>query len=93
MFRSLKSVFGSMKTNYRLQKYFIYDEVQKIWSEKIDSIIQENTTIISLNNNIITIKTSAPTWKTELAFQKSELLLIINKHLEASQTIKDIKFI
>tara|TARA_Y100001968_G_C18919174_1_gene508957 strand:- start:17 stop:298 length:282 start_codon:yes stop_codon:yes gene_type:complete len=93
MFRSLKSALNSIQNHHRLKKYFIYDKIQKIWKQEIDSIIQENTQIINLNNNIITIQTAAPTWKTELGFQKSELLLIINKHLESRQKIKDIKFI
>ena len=59
----------------------------------MDSSICDNTQIVNLNNNIITIKTTAPSWKTELGFQKSELLLIINKHLDSQQQIKDIKFI
>ena len=93
MFRRLNSAFKEMQTNHRLKKYFIYDKVQKIWEQEIDSLICENTQIVQLNNNIITIKTAAPSWKTELGFQKSELLLIINKHLDLQQQIKDIKFI
>ena len=52
----------------------------KIWKKEIDSCIQENTKIINLNNDIITIQTSTPAWKTELGFQKSLLLIIINKN-------------
>jgi len=93
MFRSLKNVIESISKSHRLKKYFIYDKIQIIWKNEIDSRIQENTKIINLNNNIITIQTSTPTWKTELAFQKSELLVMINKNLESKQKIKDIKFI
>jgi len=93
MFRSLKKTIGDMSQSPRLKKYFIYEKIKKTWREEIDSRIQENTKIINLNNNVITIQTSAPTWKTELAFQKTELLLAINKHLKPKQKIKDIKFI
>ena len=93
MFRSLKHVIGSISKNHRLKKYFIYDKIKTIWKKEIDSKIQENTEIINLNNDIITIQTATPTWKTELAFQKTELLILINKNLESRQKIKDIKFI
>jgi len=93
MFRSLKQGINSISSNHRLKKYFIYDKIQKIWKKEIDSCIQENTKIINLNNDIITIQTSTPAWKTELAFQKSLLLIIINKNLKMRQKIKDIKFI
>jgi len=93
MFRRLNTAFEAMQRNHRLKKYFIYDKVQKIWEKEVDSLISDNTQIVQLNNNIITIKTAAPAWKTELGFQKSELLLIINKHLDSQQQIKDIKFI
>ena len=93
MFRRLSSAFKVMETNHRLKKYFIYDKVQKIWEKEVDSSICDNTQIVNFNSNVITIKTTAPSWKTELGFQKSELLLIINKHLDSQQQIKDIKFI
>ena len=93
MFRSLKKTISDMSQNPRLKKYFVYEKIKKIWAQEIDHRIQENTKIINLNNNIVTIQTSAPTWKTELAFQKTELLLVINKNLKSRQKIKDIKFI
>ena len=93
MFRRINSALETLETNPRLKKYFIYDKIQKIWKEHIDEAIQSNTQILHLNNDVVTIKTSAPTWKTELGFQKSKLILIINKHLDSKQKIKDIKFI
>ena len=93
MFRSLKNIIESASQNHRLKKYFIYNQIQMIWKKEVDTRIQDNTKIINFNNNIITIQTSTPTWKTELAFQKSELLIIINKNLQSIQKIKDIKFI
>ena len=93
MFRRINSALETLEKNQRLKKYFIYDKIQKIWKEHIDEVIQSNTQILHLNNDVVTIKTSAPTWKTELGFQKSKLILIINKHLDSKQKIKDIKFI
>lgn len=93
MFRSIKSAIESIKNNHKFQKYFAYEEIISIWEKEIDSRIQENTKIINFNNDIITIQTSAPTWKTELGFQKTEILIIINKHLTSKQKIKDIKFV
>ena len=93
MFRRINSALETLETNPRLKKYFIYDKIQKIWQEHVDEVIQSNTQILHLNNDVVTIKTSAPTWKTELGLQKSKLILIINKHLDSKQKIKDIKFI
>ena len=93
MFRSLTSVLNSISNHNKLKKYFIYDQIKKIWAENIDEIIQQNTEIINLNNYVIIIKTTTPTWKTELGFQKSELLKIINNHLKTTKPIKDIRFI
>ena len=88
-----KQCIRNFRNKSKIKKYFIYDKIQKIWKEHVDEVIQSNTQILHLNNDVVTIKTSAPTWKTELGFQKSKLILIINKHLDSKQKIKDIKFI
>ena len=70
MFRSLSTVLHSITNKHKLKKYFIYDKLQEIWKNEIDSQIQKNAQVINFNHNIIIIKTSTPTWKTELGFQK-----------------------
>ena len=93
MFRSLNHIITTISNSHRLKKYFIYDKIQKIWSNNIDKQIQNNTTITNLNYNVLIIKTATPTWKTELRFQKAELLQIINHNLKPHKPIKDIRFI
>ena len=93
MFRSLNNIIESISTNHKLKKYFIYDQVQLIWSKHIDKTIQSNAQLANLNNDVLIIQTSSPVWKTELGLQKDELLTIINKNLETTKPIKDIRFI
>ena len=93
MFRSLNNIIESISTNHKLKKYFIYDQVQLIWSKHIDKTIQAHAQLTNLNNDVLIIQTSSPVWKTELGLQKDELLTIINKNLETTKPIKDIRFI
>ena len=93
MFRSLNNIIESISTNHKLKKYFIYDQIQLIWTEHIDKTIQSNTQLVNFNNNVLTIQTSNPLWKTELVLQKDEFLTIINKNLKTTKPIKDIRFI
>ena len=82
MFRSLNHIIDSLSNKHKLKKYFIYDQVCKIWLEYIDNTIQTNTKLININNNVLIIQTSNPVWKTELGLQKNELLTIINNQLK-----------
>ena len=93
MFRSLNHIIESISTNHKLKKYFIYDQIQLIWSKHIDKTIKSNAQPVNLNNNVLTVQTSSPVWKTELGLQKDELLEIINKNLKTTKPIKDIRFI
>jgi len=93
MFRSLNNIIEIISHKERLKKYFIYDQIQTIWKNQIDTHIQKNTKLLNFYNNILVIQTNTPTWKTELNFQKLELIKIINTNLKSFQKIKDIKFI
>ena len=93
MFRRLNKIIDTISNKQKLKKYFIYDQVYKIWLEQIDETIQANASPININNNVLVVQTTNPLWKTELGFQKQELLNIINTHLETRTLIKDIRFL
>tara|TARA_B100000700_G_scaffold324798_1_gene431886 strand:- start:329 stop:595 length:267 start_codon:yes stop_codon:yes gene_type:complete len=82
----LSTAIKNFLNNPETAQIILIGSLQNDWTKVVGKPIGEATTPIKIKNQKLYIKCKNPTWKTELQYQKTELIIKINK----TTKIKDI---
>jgi len=72
----------------------LFERLKRRWPEVVGAANARNTIPGSLVDGLLTIEVTSPAWITQLRLQKSSFLkTILSRETDASEEIRDIRFV